>query len=259
MHRLTQFVLASSCLMVILPSSSVLAVLAPIIADTDSTATNVTAGVSFDAAPLGPLNLKMFPGVDLGNTAGVSARATLVSVDTIIFQGSSTVTGSIIPGPTHVDILELQGGLDTTVTLQGAVTLNPAGGQGKILFSAAGSNLLVNNTLDLGPNGNSINFQAFGGDNAANGALSTVTFANGANFTGNIDTAVVGTGSVIFQGNSTVTTGALGVGQSLLAVNLGPGTVYLNTGASTHKANNFNFRCVYFKYLKNSRYCEHNG
>lgn len=231
MRRLTQLVLASSCLFASLPHS---AFAAPqnVAANANIDASGIAEGVNFTGSAI----LTVTPaGTNIGNTGGVSvSNSNVANVAKIHFVGTSTVTGSITASGPTVSLIELQGGLGTTVTFNGVTTL-VGGGAGRINYTTnAGSALLVNANLSLPGGGGRIDFGNFGANNA------TVTFADGVNLIGGIDTNVASTGTAIFQGNTTVTQGLFGQSQSLLAVQLGSGTVYLNQ-AGTFKADNFNF------------------
>jgi outer membrane autotransporter protein len=236
MRRLTQCVLASGCLWVSVIPTIGYGVPQNIAADTALDATGEAEGVNFTG--VGALKLTVPDTKNIGSTAGVSVSSSNAgALPQIIFQGSSIVTGSItaIPLPAavgnRVNILELQGGAGKTVTLNGVTVLDLAIHQ--VNFTTlSGSALVVNDDLYL--QGGVINFGNFG-------AASTVTFADGVDFSGNVDTNIASTGSVIFKGDSTVTGGVLGSGvNSLLEAKLGSGTVYLNQ-AGTNKVDTFKF------------------
>lgn len=225
MRRLTQLVLASSCLIASLPHSA-FAVPQSVGADTNINASGIAEGIDFTANA----KLTVTPaGTNIGNTAGFSVTNSGVALDTQIhFVGSSIVTGSITAAGTTLNTIELQGGLGTTVTLNGIAKITAAAGSG-IFYKTAGSALQVNANLTTPE----IDFDVFG-------VNSTVTFADGVNFSGGIDTAAASTGTVVFQGSSEVTTDVFGTTASLLAVKLGSGTVHLKT-VGIFKADNFQF------------------
>lgn len=241
MRRLTQCVLASGCLIAAALPNYITYAAQNIPADapnpTALDATGKATGVDFSGALAS--TLEVGDGDFIGNTLGVSASiSNPLAQAQIIFKGSSVVTGSItatpLPPPfnavTRVNILELQGGLGKTVTLNGITVLNPVAGSNIKFTTNAGTALIVNQNLFLG----TIDFGGFG-------ANSTVTFADGVDFTGGIDTSIASTGSVFFDGSSTVTGGVFGATKSLAEVQIGPGTVYLNTPGNTFTADAFNF------------------
>jgi outer membrane autotransporter protein len=228
-RHLTQCVLASGCLLVAVIPNMAYAVPQNIAAaNTPLDADGKADGVNFTGAASSVIVLN---GDSIGELLGVSAtNSNAAASPGIIFKGASIVTGSITPAGLRVTTLELQGGTNTTVTLNGVTKLDGAVG---IKFTTlSGSALAVNADLELA--GERINFGNFG-------AGSTVTFADGVNFSGNVDTNIGSTGSVIFKGDSVVSGGVLGSGaNSLLEVKLGSGTVYL-TQPLTNKADNFKF------------------
>ena len=230
MRRLSQLVLASSCLIASLPHSAFAAPQVINAGSTNINATGIAEGVDFVGGD-GPL--EVLPGNNIGNTAGVSVSNTGNNpAAQINFQGTSIVTGSITAAGSKVALIEIQGGVGTTVTFNGVTTL-VGGGAGRINFTKIQSALQVNANLSLPGGGGRIDFGNFG-------ANSTVTFADGVNLIGGIDTNIASTGTAIFEGNITVSQGLFGATQSLLEVQLGSGTVYLNQ-AGTFKADNFNF------------------
>ncbi len=239
MRRLTQLFLVSSCLISSLPTAVLgapqsLAASAPIDAD------GKAEGVIFTAPAV---TLTVPTGSNIGSTAGVSAKVNGAFLPTIVFQGTSIVTGSISAAPlppaagNRVKILELQGGGGTSVTLNGVTALTD--GASQINFTTlAGATLNVNQNLFMGIGGE-INFKD-------KGTGSTVIFDDGVNFSGAVLTDNAGEGSVKFLGSSTVTDGLLGSNNALLDVQLGSGTVYLNNGGVNPN------QAVTFKFTSNT-------
>jgi outer membrane autotransporter protein len=234
MRRLTQFVLASSCLIGLAPigvygiPQNINAAAIPL------DATGEANGVNFTVLNA---TVTVADGQKIGATGGESATVAGAFNPEIIFKGSSIVNGTIsaipaLPGAgNRVTKLELQGGAGKTVTLSGDTVLTQ--GTSQVNFTSfSGTKLVVNGDLLLGAGG-VVDFGAFG-------TGSTVTFASGSDFSGQVDTGVAGTGSIIFLGTSTVSDGLLGANNSLLDVQLGSGTVYLNK-TGTHQANTFKF------------------
>lgn len=227
MRRLTQLFLVSTCLFSALPTAAFSAV-QTVNVNANLDADGKAEGVKFTGAAI----LTVPAGSNIGNVLGVSVVTTALLAESIVFQGDSTVSGSISAAGDRVDFLELQGGALTTVNLNGVTTL--LNGASKINFTTlSGSALNVNANLTMGAGG-VIDFKD-------KGAGSTVTFADGVNFSGAVNTdAPGGFGSVIFKGSSTVTDGLLGSNFALLDVQLGSGTVYLNK-AGDNKAVTFKF------------------
>lgn len=233
MRRLTQLVLASSCLIASLPYSAFGAVQNVIANAVLDDATGGKDGVVFDGA--GNWKLTVPNNKNIGSvpaSGGVSVLAAGAALETIIFQGSSTVTGSITATGNTIDVLELQGGAGTTVILNGKTVLTPSASEVNFTTLAGASLYVKGGDLLMGAGGK-VDFGNFG-------LGSTITFADSRNFDGEIDTKVASTGTVVFEGSSTVTNGLLGANNKLLAVQLGSGTVYLDNGGN-NKATDFQF------------------